>query len=112
MLAAMTVTGELTSLRPAREDDLDLLTRWFGEPEVYRWWGGSPLPREAVAAKYVGRRRPRVESYVIEAHGTPVGYIQYHYGFEPYHGPSRAASTCSSHPPHGAAVSAVMRRGH
>jgi aminoglycoside 6'-N-acetyltransferase len=81
----MVVEGELTALRPAQGSDLDLLARWFREPEVYRWWGGSPLPPETVAAKYTGKRRPRVESFVIEAEGRPVGYIQYHYGFEPYH---------------------------
>lgn len=74
-----------TALRPATEADLELLLGWFGDPEVYRWWGGRPLTRDEVAEKYVGRRQPRVESFVIESGGEPVGYVQVHHGFEPYH---------------------------
>ena len=65
-------------LRPSTDDDLDLLARWFAQPEVFRWWGGRPLSRADVAAKYTGRRCPRVESFIIEFAGTPAGYIQYH----------------------------------
>jgi aminoglycoside 6'-N-acetyltransferase len=65
-------------LRPTTELDLDLLASWFAHPEIYRWWGGRPLPREEVAAKYVGRRCPRVESHIVELDGQPIGYIQYH----------------------------------
>ena len=81
-----TMRGAKVTLRPASESDLDLLTRWFSDPRVYEWWGGSPLRREVVAEKYVGRRRPAVESLIIEAQGQPVGYIQYHQGFADYHG--------------------------
>ena len=81
-----TIRGQQVTLRPAREDDLDLLTRWFSDRATYEWWGGSPLSREVVAAKYIGRRRPEVESLIIEAGSEPVGYIQYHQRFEPYHG--------------------------
>ncbi len=65
-------------LRPSTEDDLDQLARWFTDPGVFRWWGGRPLSREEVAAKYTGRRCPRVESFVIEFAGQQIGYIQYH----------------------------------
>ena len=81
-----TIRGATITLRPAGEDDLDLLTEWFSDPAVYEWWGGSPLRREVVAEKYVGRRRPAVESLIIEAREEPVGYIQHHQGFEDYHG--------------------------
>jgi aminoglycoside 6'-N-acetyltransferase len=60
--------------------------RWFSDPAVYEWWGGAPLSREVVAEKYVGRRRPAVESLMIEDHGQPVGYIQHHQGFAGYLG--------------------------
>lgn len=69
--------GEL-SVRPSSEDDLDQLARWFADPEVFRWWGGRPLSREDVAAKYTGRRCPRVESFIVELAGQGIGYIQYH----------------------------------
>jgi aminoglycoside 6'-N-acetyltransferase len=80
-----TIRGTKVTLRPASESDLDLLTGWFADPLIYEWWGGSPIRREVVAEKYIGRRRPAVESLIIEAEGTPIGYIQYHQGFEAYH---------------------------
>ena len=66
------------SLRPSTGDDLARLERWFADPEVYRWWGGRPLSREDIAAKYIGRRCPRVESFIVEFAGRQIGYIQYH----------------------------------
>ena len=70
------IRGERTSLRPATDDDLDLLAGWLADPEVYRWWEGRPLSREEVADLYTGRRRPEVEPFVIEAEGLAVGYLQ------------------------------------
>ena len=72
-------------LRPTGEGDLELLLGWFRDPEVYRWWGWRPRTRSEVVEKYLGRRRPRVASYVIEVDGESVGYIQSHTGFETYH---------------------------
>jgi aminoglycoside 6'-N-acetyltransferase len=69
--------GEM-KLRPSTEDDLGRLERWFNDPEVYRWWGRRPLSSEEVAAKYIGRRCPRVESFIIEFTSQAIGYIQYH----------------------------------
>jgi aminoglycoside 6'-N-acetyltransferase len=66
------------SIRPSTEADLDRLAGWFADPEVYRWWGGRPLSRDDVAAKYTGLRCPRVESFIVELAGQPIGYIQYH----------------------------------
>lgn len=71
------IDGEL-SLRPAAAEDLDLLAAWFADPEVYGWWGGVPLSRETVAAKYTGARRPTVESLIVERSGRPIGYAQFH----------------------------------
>ncbi len=68
---------ELT-LRPSTEGDLDRLATWFADPEIYVWWGGLPLSRGNVAEKYIGRRCPDVESFVIEYESQPIGYIQYH----------------------------------
>lgn len=77
------IRGERAALRPATPADLDLLAEWFTDPELYRWWGGRPLSREEVEERYVGRRSPQVESFVVEAEGEPVGYIQYWLGEEP-----------------------------
>jgi aminoglycoside 6'-N-acetyltransferase len=69
---------EKLTLRPSTDHDLDLLAEWFADPEVFRWWGGRPLGRDDVAAKYTGRRCPRVESFIVDLGGRPIGYIQYH----------------------------------
>jgi aminoglycoside 6'-N-acetyltransferase len=76
------IRGERIFLRPATDDDLDLLVEWLAEPEVYRWWEGRPLSREEVADMYTGRRRPEVEPFVVEADGVPVGYLQFWQGTE------------------------------
>jgi aminoglycoside 6'-N-acetyltransferase len=76
------IRGERTLLRPATDDDLDLLFGWLADPEVYRWWEGRPLSREEVADVYTGRRRPEVEPFVIEADGMPIGYLQFWQGTE------------------------------
>ncbi|MCT9094150.1 GNAT family N-acetyltransferase [Streptomyces sp. ASQP_92] len=71
------IEGDLTCLIPSTEVHLSLLARWFADPEFVRNWGGRPLTREEVAAKYTGRRRPDVESFLILARTIPVGYVQY-----------------------------------
>ncbi|MFF8597003.1 GNAT family N-acetyltransferase [Streptomyces sp. NPDC015220] len=71
------IEGDLTCLIPATEAHLPLLADWFADPEFVRNWGGQPLTRDEVAAKYTGRRRPDVESFLILAQTIPVGYAQY-----------------------------------
>jgi len=69
--------GALTLLVPTCEADLDLLAGWFADPEFVENWGGEPVSRAVVAAKYLGRRRPEVESFLVLEQGVPVGYAQY-----------------------------------
>lgn len=64
-------------LVPAAEEHLPLLAEWFADPEFVRNWGGRPLSREEVAAKYIGRRRPAVVSFLVLRGDAPVGYAQY-----------------------------------
>ncbi|MYW64428.1 GNAT family N-acetyltransferase [Streptomyces sp. SID8379] len=71
------IVGEATSLVPATEEHLPLLTDWFADPEFVRNWGGRPLTRAEVAAKYTGRRRPAVVSLLVLKGVAPVGYAQY-----------------------------------
>ncbi|MEV6681692.1 GNAT family N-acetyltransferase [Streptomyces erythrochromogenes] len=71
------IVGDLTCLVPATGAHLELLARWFADPPFVRNWGGRPLTREEVAAKYTGRRRPDVESFLVLARAVPVGYAQY-----------------------------------
>jgi aminoglycoside 6'-N-acetyltransferase len=76
------IRGDRTFLRPATDDDLDLLVGWLADPDVYRWWEGRPLSREEVADMYTGRKKPDVEPFVVEADGVPVGYLQCWQGTE------------------------------
>ncbi|MFF8421320.1 GNAT family N-acetyltransferase [Streptomyces sp. NPDC015680] len=69
--------GVLTRLVPTTEGDLDLLAQWFASLDFVEHWGGLPISRAEVAEKYVGRRRPRVESFLVLAKSMPVGYAQY-----------------------------------
>ncbi|MFG2559889.1 GNAT family N-acetyltransferase [Streptomyces sp. NPDC048496] len=71
------IAGEATLLIPATEEHLSLLARWFADPEFVRSWGGRPLTREEVAAKYTGRRRPAVVSLLVLKGVDSVGYAQY-----------------------------------
>jgi aminoglycoside 6'-N-acetyltransferase len=54
-----------------------LLTRWFADPDIYLWWGGEPIGRDRVSADYTGHRSPEVESFIVEAKGSPIGFLQY-----------------------------------
>ena len=76
------IRGERTFLRPATDDDLDLLVGWLADPEVYRWWEDRPLSREEVADLYTGRREPEVEPFIIETDRMPIGYLQWWQGTE------------------------------
>lgn len=76
------IRGKYTSLRPAGDADLDLLAGWFADPDVYLWWGGGRLRRDQVSAYYTGHRSPEVESFIVEAEGSPIGFLQYWRGTE------------------------------
>ncbi|MFI7011843.1 GNAT family N-acetyltransferase [Streptomyces sp. NPDC050145] len=71
------IAGEATVLVPATEAHLPLLAGWFADPAFVREWGGRPLSRAEVSAKYTGRRRPAVESLIVLQGADPVGYAQY-----------------------------------
>ncbi|MGW3499264.1 GNAT family N-acetyltransferase [Streptomyces globisporus] len=77
-----TLHGTLTRLVPTTEADPDLLAGWFASPDFVAYWGGVPLSRTEVEVKYVGRRRPRVQSYLVLAEDAPVGYAQFWYADE------------------------------
>ncbi|MFJ8871801.1 GNAT family N-acetyltransferase [Streptomyces sp. NPDC102473] len=71
------IVGEVTSLIPVTQEHLSLLATWFADPEFVHNWGGRPLTREEVAAKYTGRRRPAVVSLLVLKGAEPLGYAQY-----------------------------------
>lgn len=67
------VTGRLTSLRPAAEDDAELLAAWHADPEVSRFWDDETFTVDEVRARLEGGE---VGSWIVEAEGEPVGYLQ------------------------------------
>lgn len=65
--------GRLTVVRAATEDDADLLVAWHDDPGVARFWDGETFTREEMLDRL---GRADVDSYVVEADGEPVGYVQ------------------------------------
>ena len=65
--------GRLTQVRPASEDDADLLVEWHADPDVSRYWDDETFTREEILERL---RRPDVDAYIVEADGEPVGYLQ------------------------------------
>jgi aminoglycoside 6'-N-acetyltransferase len=67
------VHGRLTVVRPATDDDADRLVAWHADPEVARFWDGKAFTRDELLARL---RRERVDAWIVEAGGEPVGYLQ------------------------------------
>jgi aminoglycoside 6'-N-acetyltransferase len=65
--------GRLTDVRSATNADADLLVAWHADPEVSRYWDGETFTRAEVLERL---GRPGVDSYIVEADGAPVGYLQ------------------------------------
>lgn len=69
----MHVRGKATTVRPANKDDVPLLVRWHADPEVSRYWDDETFTLDQMRDRL---RRADVESFVVEAEGEPVGYLQ------------------------------------
>jgi aminoglycoside 6'-N-acetyltransferase len=67
------ILGRATVVRPAADDDIDLLVAWFADPETSRYWDDETFTREEMHARL---RRERVDAWIVEAGGEPVGYLQ------------------------------------
>lgn len=65
--------GRLTVVRAATADDADRLVGWHADPEVSRFWDDETYTREEILDRLA---RGEVESFVVEAAGEPVGYLQ------------------------------------
>jgi aminoglycoside 6'-N-acetyltransferase len=51
---------------------------FFTDPGFYERWDGRPKPDAEILEKYVGRRSPSVECFIVEELGRPIGFVQYH----------------------------------
>jgi aminoglycoside 6'-N-acetyltransferase len=67
------VSGRLTVVRPATRADTELLVAWHADPDVARYWDGETFTYAEIEQRLA---QPDVESFVIEAAGEPVGYVQ------------------------------------
>jgi aminoglycoside 6'-N-acetyltransferase len=67
------LTTRMTTIRPAVEDDADLLVDWHAHPDVSRFWEDAVFPKAEVLERL---RRPLVDAYIIEEAGLAVGYLQ------------------------------------
>jgi aminoglycoside 6'-N-acetyltransferase len=65
--------GRLTQVRPATDDDADLLVAWHADPDVSRYWDGETFTRDELLERL---HRADVGSYIVEADGRPVGFMQ------------------------------------
>ena len=65
--------GNLTEVRPATEDDVELLVAWHADPDVARYWDGETFTPDDMRVRLA---RPDVDAYVVETEGRPVGYLQ------------------------------------
>jgi aminoglycoside 6'-N-acetyltransferase len=65
--------GELTAVRAATEEDVELLVAWHADPEVARYWDGETFTVEEMRARLA---RADVDAYIVEAEGRPIGYLQ------------------------------------
>ena len=67
--------GRLTQVRPASEDDADLLVAWHADPDVSRYWDDETFTRDEMEARLA---RPDVDAWIVEEAGEPIGYLQTH----------------------------------
>jgi aminoglycoside 6'-N-acetyltransferase len=67
------VHGRLTVVRPATDDDVDRLVAWYADPEVSRYWDDETFTPEQMRERLA---RERVDPWIVEADGAPVGYLQ------------------------------------
>jgi aminoglycoside 6'-N-acetyltransferase len=65
--------GEVTRVRQATDDDIELLVGWWADPETSRYWDGETFTVEQMHARL---RRPDVDAWIVETGGEPVGYLQ------------------------------------
>src|SRR3954454_4559821 len=64
------VVGRVTRVRPATDDDIELLVGWWADPETSRYWDGETFTPEQMHARL---RRPDVDAWIVETAGEPVG---------------------------------------
>jgi aminoglycoside 6'-N-acetyltransferase len=67
------VAGSKTVVRPAADDDIDLLVGWWVDPDTSRYWDGETFTAEQMHARL---HRDDVDAWIVETDGEAVGYLQ------------------------------------
>ena len=67
------VRGLITVVRPATDDDADLLVAWHADPETSKYWDDETFTREQMLDRL---HREPVDAWIVEWDGEPVGYLQ------------------------------------
>ena len=67
------VRGQLSVVRPATDEDVDLLVAWHADPEVSRYWDDETFTPEQMRERL---EREPVDAWIIESGGEPIGYLQ------------------------------------
>jgi aminoglycoside 6'-N-acetyltransferase len=67
------VRGQLTTVRPATDDDVDRLVAWHADPDVSRYWDDETFTPEQMRERLA---RTEVDPWIVEEDGVPVGYLQ------------------------------------
>ena len=63
--------GRLTTIRPATEDDVDLLVGWHADPEVSRYWDDETFTPAEIRERL---ERTEVDPWIVED-GGPAGRL-------------------------------------
>jgi aminoglycoside 6'-N-acetyltransferase len=61
------------TIRAAKDDDAPLVAAWHADPEVSRYWDDETFTVEQVRERL---RRARVDAWIVEEDGDPVGFLQ------------------------------------
>lgn len=67
------VHGDLTTVRPATDDDVDRLVAWHADPDVSRYWDDKTYAPQQMRERLA---RSEVDPWIVEEDGEPVGYLQ------------------------------------
>jgi aminoglycoside 6'-N-acetyltransferase len=66
--------GRQTALRPATDEDVDLLVAWHADPEVSRFWDEEIYTPETMR-EYLADKQ--FVPWIVEEEGQPVGFLQH-----------------------------------
>lgn len=61
------------SYRRATHADAEMLAAWHADQEVARFWDGETFTVDEIRDRL---ERPRVDAWIVEENGRPVGYLQ------------------------------------